>query len=515
MKYVIRKYAMAAARPINLKQEKLESQLMDEIWEGEPRLLVQQQGATTDYLLELSPQLRRAAARLRDDGVEPVPTRLFTIDHSNRRIAIYPLITYLSGRLYMPKYERIELIWIDSNFIDDRPTTSIDAVGFLDTYLPSGFIKEIGYGLGLTNEMKPLIQAVEKVSGINGLYLTKQGKTGRNGNFFHIVDQDFSNIRSMFNRITRIHQRESLKERNFLAHNEVLHRALPEEFPEKVRAYEPGTIFKLIGGTNAATTVLKGADRVALLEAVKGNAPSIAKRDPKEFVQLQKDIELVSLDGMIEAFERKLGHNRNELEWQRLFEVNPFILSMIFGYPVVVVQASASVGGGTLSGVGTKIADFLSKNSSTYNAALVEIKRPGTPILGAEYRTGVWAPSRELMGAVVQVLDQRQKFVTNIASIKQSSRVYDLEAYSVDCVLVAGRTPRTPEEAASFELIRSQFKDVRVVTFDDLLGKLILLREMLSGERYVSTVDPAEYETELDEGEFDDDGPNGEDRHEQ
>lgn len=159
---------------------------------------------------------------------------------------------------------------------------------------------------------------------------------------------------------------------------------------------------------------------------------------------------------MIEAFERKLGRNRNELERQRLFEINPFILSMIFGYPLVVVQPSASVGGGTVAGTGTKIADFLSKNSSTHNAALVEIKRPNTTLFGAEYRAAAWAPSPALTGAVVQVLDQRQNFVSNIAPIKHWSKIPELEAYSVDWVLVAGRTPTVTDQIASFELIRSQ-----------------------------------------------------------
>lgn len=474
---------------------------MEEAWDGELRLIVRPNVAGFEADIQVDKRLHDAVVRMRGISQPIPPRRLFTVDFNTKRIGIFPLITYHSEHLYEPKYKNIRSIWFDltSYENDQRPTDGEGAAKFLADHLPAGFIKDIEYGLGVTKEMRPLIYAVEKIEGIDGLYITKHGSTGKNNNYFHFTEPEYNTVRSMFGRIARIHQTESLRERHLLAHNEVLHKAMPNNFPLEVRPYEPGTIFKLIGGTNAAPPILKGKDRVAILEAVKNNAGAIAARDPKEFVQLQKDIELVSLDRLIDAFERKLDRNRNEAEWQHLFEINPFILSMLFGYPLVVIQPSAAVGGGTLTGSGTKIADFLSKNSSTHNAALVEIKRPDTALFGTEYRSGVWAPAPSLMGAVVQVLDQRQKFVTNIANIKHTSRLPDLEAYAVDCVLVAGRTPQTPDKISSFELIRSQFKDVRIVTFDDLLGKLILLREMLTGERYVSNVLPGDFAEESDE----------------
>ncbi|KAB1110482.1 DUF4263 domain-containing protein [Neorhizobium galegae] len=484
---------------------------MEEAWDGELRLIMRRNPNGFDADVQVNKRLHDAIVRKRGDGLEIPPHHLFSVDYTTKRIGIFPLVTYFSEQLYQPKYEKIRAIWIDLAINDDdpKPENAGEAADFLAENMPYGFIKDIEYGLGVTKEMRPLIYAIERIEGISGIHITRSGPTCRSGHYFQIAEADFNSIRSMFGRITRIHQNESLRERHLVAHNEVLHRALPDDFPLKVRPYESGTIFKLIGGTNAASSVLKGKDRVALLEAVKGNAEAIANRDPQEFMQLQKDIELVSLDRLIDAFERRLNRNRKDAEWQRLFEINPFILSMLFGYPLVVMQPSAAVGGGTITGSGTKVADFLSKNSSTHNAALVEIKRPDTPLFGAEYRAGVWAPSPALMGAVVQVLDQRQKFATNIANIKHTSRLPELEAYAIDCVLVAGRTPQTPDKASSFELMRSQFKDVRIVTFDDLLGKLILLREMLTGERYVSSVLPGDYEDEseelIEEGDHGDD----------
>ncbi|MHA3841330.1 Shedu immune nuclease family protein [Sphingomonas aestuarii] len=207
---------------------------------------------------------------------------------------------------------------------------------------------------------------------------------------------------------------------------------------------------------------------------------------------------------MIEAFSKLLRRKTVEADWQELLELNPFILAMLFGQPIVVLQPSASVGGMTLAGSGNKIADFLSQNALTYNAALVEIKRPSTALMQGEYRKNVFAPSPELMGAVVQVLDQRSKLVTSLPLLKHFGDAGALQAYSVDCVIIAGRIPPA-ERVASFELMRSQLKDVRIITFDELLERLHMLREMLAGDRYISPVDEEDFDIyDMDDefGEF-------------
>lgn len=66
-------------------------------------------------------------------------------------------------------------------------------------------------------------------------------------------------------------------------------------------------------------------------------------------------------------------------------------------------------------------------------------------------------------------------------------------------------------------MMRSQYKCVRIVTFDELFGKLLLLREMLTGERYVSPEedDPEgpedPFEQEPDEEDDDPEFAEGED----
>jgi hypothetical protein len=149
-------------------------------------------------------------------------------------------------------------------------------------------------------------------------------------------------------------------------------------------------------------------------------------------------------------------------------------------YPVIKVRDQASVGGRKLSGDGEKITDFFVKNSLTNNTAIFEIKTPRTAILNkTPFRDGVFTPSTDLSGSINQALDQKYQFQKQIAQIKDNTRLYDIESYTVHCCLVIGRTPDGNDQTKSFELFRRNSRDVEIVTFDELLGKLKQLSTFL------------------------------------
>ena len=176
-----------------------------------------------------------------------------------------------------------------------------------------------------------------------------------------------------------------------------------------------------------------------------------------------------------------LGKKLDEAHWQAFFNQNPFILHMAFGYPVIEVQDQASVGGRKLSGKGEKITDFLLKNALTNNTALFEIKTPQTKLLAkTAYRGGVYPPAKDLSGSMNQMLDQRYQFQREVSSIKDKSKLWDLESYAVHCCLIIGKTPEGEDEKKSFEIFRRNSKDVSVVTFDELLEKLKQLKAFLT-----------------------------------
>lgn len=95
----------------------------------------------------------------------------------------------------------------------------------------------------------------------------------------------------------------------------------------------------------------------------------------------------------------------------------------------------------------------------------------------------MFGPSKELNGAVAQVLDQAYNLTRNLTNLKESSRQWDLESYAVSCFVVAGRTPppaSKPAEQKSFELYRANSRSVTIVTYDEILERLRLLREFLT-----------------------------------
>ena len=218
-----------------------------------------------------------------------------------------------------------------------------------------------------------------------------------------------------------------------------------------------------------------------VLDVVARNTRSMAKSKPDKLATLKKDIELVTLEDLIERYQEMMRVRLPESSWQEFLDANSFILGLAFGYPVVKVRGQASVGGHKLSGKGETIADFLVKNSLTDNSAIIEIKTPQTKVLSkSAYRGEIYPPSGDLVGAVNQALSQKHNFEREIARIKDNSRIHDIESYSVRCCLVVGTMPSDEGQKRSFELFRGNSKHVEIVTFDELLEKLKGLRDLLT-----------------------------------
>ena len=179
-----------------------------------------------------------------------------------------------------------------------------------------------------------------------------------------------------------------------------------------------------------------------------------------------------------------------EENWQQFLTANAFILRLAFGVPVLLFQGQATVGGRSYGGSGDKRSDFLLRAASTGNLSVVEIKTPQTDLLAKrEYRGGIHAPSQELSGAVAQVLDQRWQLQRNNTQLIDDYRrqaptdAPDCgplpETYAIQCVVIVGKSPSAPNARKSFELYRNGLAGVLVLTFDELLTKLVTLLELL------------------------------------
>ncbi|WP_252988389.1 Shedu immune nuclease family protein [Pantoea stewartii] len=223
-------------------------------------------------------------------------------------------------------------------------------------------------------------------------------------------------------------------------------------------------------------------DRRAVVQLVKDNVEALARTDAGTLMALKSDIELVTLEELIERFSQMIERKLTETKWQEFLTNNPFILSLAFAVPAYLVQGQAYVGGKRISGREGKYADFVYASASTGNLALIEIKRPDTELLSKKpYRgSDVYAASSDFSGAITQLLDQRYNMQIKLPILKMDSQMKDTQGYAIRCILIAGMSPNVEDHRKSFELLRNSLTEVTVITFNELLQRLKEIKIALS-----------------------------------
>lgn len=174
--------------------------------------------------------------------------------------------------------------------------------------------------------------------------------------------------------------------------------------------------------------------------------------------------------------------NSDEGFWQQTFKESPYVLSQLFASPMVFVQDNASIAGQNIDRTGSKFVDYLYAMESSREGIAIEIKSPTTPLLGRRKYRGVYPPSRELGGAVVQVLDYRRELIRKIGVITEGTD-FDIESFDPKCALIIGNGDTQLTDAVrrrSFELFQASQKDVEIVTYDNLFRKIEVLASLFN-----------------------------------
>ena len=479
------------------------------------------------------PQEQIEQSSVQTDEEDECRAKILELDNEKRTVTIFPINTMGKRSDFLtPKYSKIRRITISgatpvvstqfeqdgdepsySRSITFGPTVPVEhtidegeiarlslteeAIMEILESLPPMFTKDYDYGLGFANPYRCIVDAIERICDCDEILISAQRRTevdNTNG-VFCISRDDFERMRKSLNSTTNLGRKAVASVKATLIHNFFADRVNAEKIPLSIgRNPERQYITKYIESGGRLLTRHE-ADQV--LSAMTENIESISQERPHKLARLQKDIEIVNLQRLILRFEEMIATTSQEPEWQRFFEKNPFILNMAFGYPIVVVKGRASVGGRAFSGRGEKFTDFLVKNSMTNNAAIVEIKTPAAKLLNTTaYRSDLFVPSIELSGGINQALDQKHRFERQIVYFKDNSRNEDIETYSIQCCLIVGRIPADEMMLRSFELFRSNSKDVKIITFDELLTKLRSLLEFLSG----GTADESVERNSVDDG---------------
>lgn len=175
--------------------------------------------------------------------------------------------------------------------------------------------------------------------------------------------------------------------------------------------------------------------------------------------------------------------NDAEEFWQQTLSSHTFVLSQVFSTPVVALAGKVYVGGKAIDNTGGGLADFLFANELTSRATIVELKTPTSVLLTkAPYRNSTYAPSVELVGAVAQVSAYAASLAEDVLLRVRSKHAY--EASRPECIVIIGtaESELTDESRRrSFELYRSELRNVRVVTYDEMFRRVATLLSLFGG----------------------------------
>nr|WP_205949918.1 Shedu immune nuclease family protein [Pantoea stewartii] len=398
-------------------------------------------------------------------------------------LTIWPLdVRQDSDKYLTPKYETLERIIINRPIYEayELPKSEDDILVILEQ-LPDGFAKDYRFGLGVLYEYRYICHAIEDEESVSALWLVGGDMVKIDPPFFILGIKRFQSIRRNLNRITSRFQREARGDKIYETYTGLLHAADPDKFPKKEKKMRSGALAEK---TNCGKDKLSlgPQDRRAVVQLVKDNVEALARTDAGTLMALKSDIELVTLEELIERFSQMIERKLTETKWQEFLTNNPFILSLAFAVPAYLVQGQAYVGGKRISGREGKYADFVYASASTGNLALIEIKRPDTELLSKKpYRgSDVYAASSDFSGAITQLLDQRYNMQIKLPILKMDSQMKDTQGYAIRCILIAGMSPNVEDHRKSFELLRNSLTEVTVITFNELLQRLKEIKIALS-----------------------------------
>lgn len=412
-------------------------------------------------------------------------------------LSMFPLVSAsYRDEFLLPKYDELTTITILAD--EDEPWDLPEDISEFDAMLerlPTGFGRHAKYGLGLKWEYRLIPHSVLEMHGITELVIEPGNGASADLPKFKLGIDRFSVIRRSIDSITNRARERSLRERQLLAFNELLHVADPIQFERRFPKVKAGEIYELVKlGGRAPNRSAK--DRLAAAMVVRDDAVKIAAEQPSQLVELKAVIEQVTLKELIAKIEEMLGKNLPEPKWQAFFKANPFVLGLAFPHPVILIQEQAHVGGTMLRGAGESIVDFLFAQRFTGSLALIEIKRPATKLIETKtFRGDLHAPHKDLTSAMAQVLDQRFQLLNNFAAKSHDPDLKDTHVSAVHCIVIAGTAPSSIQEKRSLDLFRHSSKDVVVVTFDELLDKLqeiLRLMTIGTGPRATATAPPAD-----------------------
>src|ERR1019366_4130829 len=215
---------------------------------------------------------------------------LLRIDPVGDRLLFEPL-TRTGRNDFSHRYRQVKTIVLEG-FGFDRPENPDDVIQMLASW-PKGFTQNPDFGLGLRNEYRHIVHAIEEVPGVELLIVSKKRSTKIDEESFLLSYRDFETIRRAIDTCHRNALGQASADKADLAHNGLLTRLDPAEYPERIRVASEGTVFKVL--EFGAKERVSDKSQLAAVRLVTRNSKNLASNHPETLMRLRRDIELVTL----------------------------------------------------------------------------------------------------------------------------------------------------------------------------------------------------------------------------
>jgi len=334
----------------------------------------------------------------------------------------------------------------------------------------SGVYKAVNFGLGFTRNLSPIVYRLEKYPSIGKIVISSklESKITRMTVTFNTTDLEviFQTIKPL-----KEVQSEELKR--------VSNNALSDVFPDKIKrsaeVYKKGELSLFLKDKKITPDKLSDGDVKNLVEVIPAQI-----KEEKIVYQAEEKIKFIKLQKVKSDFqklvEQKTDTEKLEEKCQNFFTDNHWILSNILSMPVVLLGGKVYVGGKSIYNKGGKEADFLFKNKLTKNVFIIEIKTPLKKIIDSNnpYRKpDIFSIGKEVTGGLVQVLDQKDNLQKEFYTLAKGG---EFLSFNPRVVLIIGNLKSlNKKQIKSFELFRSNIKDVDIITYDELLKRTNLI----------------------------------------
>lgn len=371
--------------------------------------------------------------------------------------------------------------WDATSPVQDNDRGQLELVG-----LPQGFGRIFSFGLGFPRAYRGLVHAVEDQSECTVIRFGPPEDEGAKEDVFHISLGRFAR----YKRAVDLH-----KARGSTVVGRINRTAAHNEIADITGTARQQLVLGRLGEIQAMTraisdeTPLNAKERSALVARLEAESKQIAMEQPQAFGKLREDLELVTLEVLIEDFREGLTGKgaKNEDVWQQFFTANTFALKQIFATPLAFYGEQIYVRIPDMKGAGGQIADFVLANTLTRSTVLVEIKTPGTALIAQRPYRGassaeVYPPDKELSGAIAQLQAQMESAGTHFDQIVRNTiGAEPIDTRFMRGAVIAGTLDAMegPLRKDSFERYRNGLHGIEIITFDEVLERLVELHTML------------------------------------